>query len=238
VANTLNLPRNGAVGFIGLLGSLQLFVHYLPRSPILRRAKESGPRAHWYRRDDLRGLIAAYIKEHDMPVRDFIANFAGLSGTRARADVLAQAKIKGSHLSDLVQGGDVDMTAVKRLLEAMRQYSKPVQPTRLGKIGQEHLKSHLERLGGQDFKYYYKAFFDEDSLPAVVEIAFAVKQKADENARRILGLNWSPVLKVPSGAISEALAECNIQETDPVIYLIHVARPRFEFTDHGKGAIA
>jgi DNA topoisomerase VI subunit B len=193
--------------------------------------------AHWYRPDDLRALCAAYIKEHDMPVRDFIANFAGLARTPTRAKVLAQARIKGNHLSDLVTGGDVNMTAVSRLLEAMRAHSKPVQPMRLGVIGQEHLKAHLESLGGQNFKYYRKAFIADD-LPAVVEVAFAVKQKADENARRIIGLNWSPVLKVPSGAISEALAECNIQETDPVIYLIHVAQPRLEFADHGKGAIA
>jgi hypothetical protein len=35
--------------------------------------------AHWYRTDDLRALIAAHITERDMPVRDFISNFAGLA---------------------------------------------------------------------------------------------------------------------------------------------------------------
>jgi DNA topoisomerase VI subunit B len=194
--------------------------------------------AHWYRPADLRALIAAYIKEHDMPVRDFVQNFAGLARNRVRADVMAQANIKGSHLSDLVKGGDVNMAAVNRLLEAMRAHSKPVQPMRLGVIGQEHLKAHLESLGGQNFKYFRKAFVAEDDLPVVVEIAFATFRDANQNARRIIGLNWSPVLKVPSGALSEAIAGCNIQETDPVIYLIHVTQPRLEFADHGKGALA
>jgi len=194
--------------------------------------------AHWYRPGDLRALIAAYIHEHDMPVRDFVQNFAGLARNRVRADVITEARINGSHLSHLLQGNDVNMTAVSRLLEAMRNHSKPVQPNRLGVIGQEHRKAHLESLGGQNFKYNRQAYIGEDDLPLVVEIAFATFKDANRNARRIIGLNWSPVLKVPSGAIGEAIGGCNIQETDPVIYVIHLAQPRLEFTDHGKGALA
>jgi DNA topoisomerase VI subunit B len=194
--------------------------------------------AHWYRTDDLRALIAAHITERDMPVRDFISNFAGLARTRIRADVLAAARINGSHLSDLVRGNDVDIKAVNRLLDAMREHSKPIPPKRLGVIGQDHLARYFESLGAGNFKYDRKTFIDNDGLPVVLEIAFATKANADENARRIFGLNWSPIFKIPSGEIGDAISDCQIQNCDPVIYLIHAARPRFEFTDHGKGSIA
>jgi len=194
--------------------------------------------AHWYRPDDLRALIAAHINERDMPVRDFVANFAGLARTDVRSDVLAVAKLGGSYLSDLVRDGDVDMKKAERLLAAMRDHSKPVQPNRLGVIGQDHLSRYFESLGAQNFKYYKKMFIDDEGLPVVVEIAFGTKICAAQTARRIFGLNWSPVLRVPSGEIGEAINNCLIQNDDPVIYLVHAARPRFDFLDHGKGAIA
>jgi DNA topoisomerase VI subunit B len=194
--------------------------------------------AHWYRDVELRGLIAAHISERDLPVRDFVSNFAGLTRNQVRADVLAAAKVKGSHLSDLVRGDDVDMAAVRRLLDAMRDHSKPVQPTRLGVIGQDHLARYFESLGASNFKYDRKAFIDNDGLPVVLEIAFATKPDAAKSSRRIFGLNWSPVFKIPSGEIGEAISSCQVRSDDPVVLLIHVARPRFEFTDHGKGAIA
>jgi len=194
--------------------------------------------AHWYRPEDLRGLIAAHITERDMPVRDFTSNFAGLARNRVRADVLTAAGVKGTHLSDLVRGGDVDMAAVRRLLGAMQEHSKPVQPKRLGIIGEDHLKRYSESLGANNLKYHRKAFIDNDGLPVVLEIAFATKPDAAESSRRIFGLNWSPVFKIPSGEIGEAISGCQVESDDPVILLIHAARPRFEFTDHGKGAIA
>jgi DNA topoisomerase VI subunit B len=195
---------------------------------------------HWYRPEDLRALVAAHITERDLPVRDFIANFAGLARTRTRADCLAAAKINGSHLSDLVKGDDVDMAAVQRLLDAMRRYSKPLQPTRLGLIGQDHLKSHFASLGASEntFKYQKRPFIDDDGLPVVLETAFAVQPRADAISRRIVGLNWAPIFKIPSGAIGEAISSCQVDSDDPVILLIHAARPRFEFTDHGKGSLA
>jgi DNA topoisomerase VI subunit B len=192
--------------------------------------------AHWYRDVDLRGLIAAHISERDLPVRDFVSNFAGLTRNRVRADVLTAAGVKGTRLSDLVRGGDVDMAAVRRLLDAMQEHSKPVQPKRLGIIGEDHLKGYFESLGANNLKYHRKAFIDNDGLPVVLEIAFATKSDAGESSRRIFGLNWSPVFKIPSGEIGEAISGCQVESDDPVVLLIHAARPRFEFTDHGKGA--
>jgi DNA topoisomerase VI subunit B len=193
--------------------------------------------AHWYRPEDLRALVAAHITERDLPVRDFVSNFAGLARTRVRADVLAAAKIRGSHLSDLVRGDDVDMAAMKRLLGAMQRYSKPVQPKRLGVIGQDHLKTYFESLGAKRVEYHKKAATDKGGLPVVVEMAFAVRP-AGASSKYIFGLNWSPIFKTPSGEIGEAISNAQVERGDPVIVLIHAARPRFEFTDHGKGSIS
>jgi hypothetical protein len=195
--------------------------------------------AHWYRPEDLRALIAAHICERDLPLRDFVGSFEGLARTQVRAAVLNVARLSGNHLSDLVQGGDVNMPAVTRLLEAMQSHSRPVQPKRLGCLGQEHLRRHFESLGvSKGFKYHRKAFEDDEGLPVVVETAFGVRPNSAEGSRRIIGLNWSPVFKIPSGAIGEAISDCHVNPFDPVVLLIHVARPRFEFTDHGKGALA
>jgi hypothetical protein len=195
--------------------------------------------AHWYRPNDLRALIAAHICERDLPLRDFVGGFEGLARTRVRADVLSSAKLKGSHLSDLVNGQDVDMASVTRLLGAMQAASRPVQPKRLGALGKDHLLQHFASLGAtKGFKYDKKAFYDDEGLPVVVETAFAIQPDAEARSRRIIGLNWSPIFKIPSGAIGEAIGSCQVNSNDPVVLLVHAARPRFEFTDHGKGALA
>ncbi|MGO9056944.1 MAG: hypothetical protein ACLQU2_06090 [Candidatus Binataceae bacterium] len=193
---------------------------------------------HWYRPADLRALIAAYINESDRPVRDFVAEFAGLSRTQVRKAVLEDAGITAGRLSDLVRDGDVDMGAVERLRDAMIKHSKPVAPERLGVIGKAHIEAALTRngcIGG--FEYHKAAAIDEeDGLPCVLELAFGLNKK---NGRRlIVGMNWAPVFKIPSGAIEDALNHGLVQRHDPVVFFIHLVKPRFAFTDHGKGALA
>jgi DNA topoisomerase VI subunit B len=194
--------------------------------------------AHWYRPADLRALIAAYINESDRPVRDFIAEFAGLSRTQVRKAVLQEAGITATRLADLVRDGDVDMVAVERLRDAMLKYSKPIAPERLGVIGKAHIEAALTRNGCTGGFNYHKtaAIDDADGLPCVLETAFGMNEK---NGRRlIVGMNWAPVFKIPSGAIADALNHCLVQPHDPVILFIHLVKPRFAFTDHGKGALA
>jgi hypothetical protein len=213
-------------------------VRHTATAPGWRKWRTDEPTSpHWYLPDDMRNLIAAHIRERDLPLRDFVAQFDGLKRNRSRADVLSQAKLKGTHLSDLVKGDDVDMLAVTRLLEAMRANSRPVHPRRLGVIGQDHLQRTVEALGGNNFTYVKKVNFDADGLPVVVEIGFAIKKDAAERSRRIIGLNWSPTFKVPSREVGEAINGCQVSASDPVILVLHAARPRFAFADQGKGAL-
>jgi hypothetical protein len=56
-------------------------------------------------------------------VRDFLANFRGLKGTRARMQVLADAALaRGMRLEELAdrRRGAFDQDALRRLLDAMR----------------------------------------------------------------------------------------------------------------------
>jgi DNA topoisomerase VI subunit B len=212
--------------------------HFPASNPAWRKWRTDHPTsAHWYRPADLRALIAAYINEGDRPTRDFIAEFAGLSGTQVRKRVLTEAGITASRLSDMVVAGDVDMSMVERLLDVMRRNSKPVEPSRLGIVGRQHLESAMKRRGDVGgFEYHKAVQIDDEGLPCVLEIAFGMKTEGSRDL--ILGTNWSTVFKIPSGAIANALNNCRVQTHDPVILLIHQARPRFAFTDHGKGAIA
>jgi len=205
-----------------------------------RKWRTSDPTsAHWYRPQDLRELIAAYIRDGKrVTLRDFVGEFDGLAGTQYRKRVLAEAELTDACLADLVSDGDLDMARVERLLKVMQHVSRPVKPERLGVIGQNNLDRVLIEHGVEEgFEYGKEAKIDDDGLPYVVEIAFGVGNGEDER-KLIIGLNNSPVFKVPSGHLSDALTACHVQEFDPVVLLIHLSRPRFAFTDHGKGAIA
>jgi DNA topoisomerase VI subunit B len=195
---------------------------------------------HWYQAEHLRALIAAHINGADRFVRDFVGEFAGLSGTVVRKTVLAEAGISaGKRLSDFVVKGDIDMKLVERLLAAMRRHSRPVEPKRLGIIGKDHIEAAFKRMKAEGFKYFQQSdLADEQGLPCLVEIGFAMRTDEVERRRLILGINWAPIFKVPSGAMSEALNNCRVQSNDPVILLIHMARPRWGFLDHGKGSIS
>ena len=54
----------------------------------------------------------------------------------------------------------------------------------------------------------------------------------------IVGLNWSPVIgAIPDATMRGALQQARVDEQDPVIIFIHIARPRMAFSDRGKTRI-
>jgi DNA topoisomerase VI subunit B len=213
--------------------------HFPASDPEWRKWRTDQPTsAHWYRVSDLRNLIAAYLAEGDRPVRDFLAEFHGLSGTQTRSKVLAASGITGTHLRHFVIEGKVDVSKVTCLLAAMREHSRPIKPQYLGSIGKTHLEKALNAAGAEGCRYWKKEDIDEEGLPFVIETAFGVREDEKRARRLIVGLNWAPIFKVPSGIIAEALSSCRVEDTDPVVWLIHLVRPRFAFTDHGKGALA
>lgn len=194
--------------------------------------------AHWYNEETLRDLVAAYITRErntgtEKTVRDFVAEFRGLSGTQKRKAVTEGWS--GHRLRDFVVDGDVDPAFVRELLRRMQAASAAPPAKALGKIGREHLTAWMLSQGvcGDSIQYIAKS--GVDGLPFVLEMAFGINDD-DESTRRIVtGLNWSPVIGGdPEPTLRAAISEARLDPHDPVTMVVHIVRPRFRFTDRGK----
>ena len=149
--------------------------------PAWRKWTPSSPTCpHWYRLDDIERLIGAYLThdaQHDggRTVRDFLAEFKGLTSTVKQKKVLSELGLARVPLSALANGDDLDHVRVARLLAAMRTYTRPVKPAALGVIGEDHIRARIEEHGIRpgSFDYRKKLSLGEDGLPQVTEIAFA-----------------------------------------------------------------
>jgi hypothetical protein len=200
--------------------------------------------AHWYNEFQLRDLIAAYIyaergrdESKAKTVREFVTEFRGLSGT-AKGVKITEG-FKGVYLRDLEKNGDIDMAALTKLLTAMKANSFPVKGHQLGFIGEAHLKGWAEANIGivpTSWKYFKsQGIDDKDGLPFTVEIVFALKTDTEKAHRTVVtGMNWSPTIGTPADEISEIIGLQRIGPQQPVLQIIHLAKPKFQFTDRGK----
>jgi hypothetical protein len=222
--------------------------------------------AHWYEQRHLERLIGAYITHEreagaDRLVSELLAEFDGLSGSGKRTKVLTEAGLKRVRLSEFVVDGRLDSGRIARLLAPMQAHTRPVNPKRLGLIGEDHLKQRLLAMGvrPESFRYAQKVSggksknsqpaTDEESklseLPWVVESAFGWLGKEAEDERKIcVGANWSAAIKNPFrsfGATGEGLethlADLRATWSEPVVFVLHLAHPRVEYTDRGKSAL-
>jgi len=195
---------------------------------------------HWYTTETLRSLIAGYISKEQSggesrTVREFISEFRGLSRTDKQKEL--PEKFKDVYLHDLIKDRDIDLESVKDLLEVMKGLSTAPKPAILGIIGKEHLKNWLIKYEGiteNSFNYVKTVGFEND-LPHVLEVAFGIHEKDERSI--VTGLNWAPCLESPMEDLDYLLGKMRIDESDPVSVIVHIARPRFEFVDRGKGRI-
>ena len=80
-------------------------------------------------------------------------------------------------------------------------------------------------------------------MPHVLEAAFGYL--GGQGARRIYtGANWSAAIKNPFRAfgasgegLDTVLAKLYVSRAEPVVYVLHLACPRVEYTDRGKSAL-
>jgi hypothetical protein len=222
--------------------------------------------AHWYSLAHLKRLVGACAtadrdRQADRLVSDLITQFDGFSGSARRTKVLAAAGLKRSRLSALVAGDQFDDVALEKLLAALKQHSKPVTPQRLGLIGEDHLRQRLLAMGVQpeSFRYEKKLGGGKSKnsqteaddkpcsfeLPSVLECAFGWLGKDARDERKICtGANWSGAINNPFrtfGATGEGLettlAELRARRNEPVVFVLHLACPRIEYTDRGKSAL-
>jgi hypothetical protein len=81
-------------------------------------------------------------------------------------------------------------------------------------------------------------------LPWVVESAFGYRGEHGESRSIATGANWSAAISNPFrsfGATGEGLesvlADMRAGRNEPIVFSLHLAHPRVEYTDRGKSAI-
>jgi hypothetical protein len=225
--------------------------HWEATDPAWRKWRPCWPTSpHWYELRHLRRLIAAYIthdRDHgeDRLVSQFVAEFDGLTGSAKRTQVLEACGLKRARLSCFVVDGRLDDAGVAKLLAVMQAHSRPVKSRRLGIIGPHHFMARFKQLGIVAESFGYQKMLAKDGLPQVLETVFAYRGDNAVNERLIYsGANWSAAIKNPfqsfgtSGeGLEAALNQQRVGRAEPVIFAIHAAQPRIEYTDRGKSAL-
>ena len=209
--------------------------------------------AHWYEQQHLERLIAAYIthdqdRTTDRSVRELVKEFRGLSGSAKQKKVLEATGLARTNLSALANGDGLQHDLTAKLLAAMVEHSKPIKPAQLGVIGKDHIAKRFADMGVEMESFQYKkvAEVDDDGLPMVLETAFGWRgEDSDDRRRMITGVNWSPGIVNPfrrlGSAYGDGLAAMLEKQYagsgEPIVFLLHCACPRVQYTDRGKSAV-
>jgi hypothetical protein len=141
----------------------------------------------------------------------------------------------------------------------MQRHTRPIKSPVLGIIGEEHLKERLLAMGvkPESFRYSKKlakpkckesqSAHDEKAsfIPWVLESAFGwLGQDAVDSRKIYSGANWSAAIKNPfrsfgstGEGLETALADMRVKSSEPIVFVLHLAHPRLEYTDRGKSAL-
>ena len=155
-----------------------------------------------------------------------------------------------------MDGDRLDRDRIGALLAAMVRHTRPVPSDRLGVIGDDHLRARLLAMGvePESFRYSRKAAKCKTArsgggeranfIPWVLESAFGYLGDAADRRRIYTGANWSAAIGNPFrtfGETGEGLetvrADMWATSGEPVVFVLHLAHPRVEYTDRGKSAI-
>ena len=205
---------------------------------------------HWYDAPRLARLIAAHIayaEDHEIPcptVREFVAEFRGLSGTTKGKAICETVEASGRTLAEFYGEGR-DLERIASLLKAMQGRSRPVKPRDLGVIGRDHLACFVAAAGGDPDSFAY--YLEEQTVggvPYLAEVAFAHAPDA-ETRTLVTGLNFSPSIGRnpfrslgPVQSLDGLLSGQLAGPGEPVIVCVHLTAPRLDFLDRGKSAVA
>jgi DNA topoisomerase VI subunit B len=97
-----------------------------PTDPDWQKWLPSWPTSpHWYSANALSNLIGAYVSNgsREKSVREFVSEFAGLTGSAKQKRVTEASGLGGLWLADLVTANAIDPEKCSRLLTAMRAES-------------------------------------------------------------------------------------------------------------------
>jgi hypothetical protein len=232
------------------------FINVKATSPHWEKWRPCNPTSpHWYDESRLQRYMAAHVARdrdlgHHRTVREFIAEFRGLSGTALQRKVLADVGCSHQSLAQFFGVEQVNRAGIATLLAAMRKYSKPVKPKHLGVIGVGHLKHRFLAAGGnlETFKYQRRNGMTPDGIPYVVEFAFGMHQSGFEGAyvprKFVTGANWSAGINNPfrrfgstGEGLENTLAKVRVNSRQPVICALHLASAYIQYADRGKSSI-
>ena len=223
--------------------------------------KKWGPRnptsAHWYDSTRLQRYLAAHVsRDRDLgrrrTVREFIAEFRGLSGTAVQRKVLEEVGCSHKSLAQFFGVDHVNRAGIDKLLASMRKHTKPIAAKHLGIIGADHLKRRFLAAGGNvdTFEYQQRKGMTDEGIPYVIEFAFGLhqsglKQGAAAIPRKfICGANWSVGIENPfrsfgstGEGLENTLATVRANASQPVICALHLASAYLQYADRGKSSI-
>ena len=212
--------------------------------------------AHWYDQTRLQRYLAAHVARdrdlrRDRTVREFIAEFRGLSGTAVQRKVLEEVGCSHQSLAAFFGAEQVNRAGIAKLLASMRKHSKPVAAKHLGVIGEDHLKERFLAAGGNvdTFKYQQRKGATSEGIPYIVEFAFGLHQSGltqgtSVSRKFITGANWSVGINNPFRAfgstgegLESTLARVRASANSPVICALHLASAYIQYADRGKSSI-
>jgi hypothetical protein len=222
--------------------------------------KKWGPRnptsPHWYDETRLQRYLAAHVardrdRRRNRTVREFIAEFRGLSGTAVQRKVLEEVGCSHQSLAAFFGAEQVNRAGIAKLLAAMRKHTKPVAAKHLGVIGENHLKQRFLAAGGNadTFKYQQRKGATSEGIPYIVEFAFGLHQAglaqgASISRKFITGANWSVGISNPFRAfgstgegLENTLSKVRANASQPVICALHLASAYLQYADRGKSSI-
>jgi DNA topoisomerase VI subunit B len=236
----------------------EIFVDVAATDPAWKKWKPRNPTsAHWYNETRLQRYLAAHVaRDRDLrrhrTVREFIAEFRGLSGTAVQRKVLDDVGCSHQSLAQFFGIDTVNRKGIAKLLAAMRKYSKPVAPKHLGIIGAEHFKQRFLAAGGNadTFKYQQRKGATSEGIPYIVEFAFGLHQSGLTQdgttifRKIVTGANWSVGINNPFRAfgstgegLESTLAKVRANASQPVICVLHLASAYVQYADRGKSSI-
>jgi DNA topoisomerase VI subunit B len=234
------------------------FINVKATNPTWEKWRPRNPTSpHWYDESRLQRYLAAHVaRDRDLgqhrTVREFIAEFRGLSGTAVQRKILAEVGCSHKSLAHFFGVEHVNRAGIAKLLVAMRKYSKPVAPKHLGAIGIEHLKQRFLAAGGNidTFKYQCRKGMIDDGIPYIVEFAFGLHQSGLSrdglalSRKFVTGANWSAGINNPfrrfgstGEGLENTLAKVRANASQPVICALHLASAYIQYADRGKSSI-
>ena len=165
---------------------------------------------HWYDESRLQRYLAAHVaRDRDLgqhrTVREFIAEFRGLSGTAIQRKILTEVGCSHQPLSAVLRRRSGQSRWHRQAARGNEEAQQAGAPKHLGVIGREHLKQRFLAAGGNadTFKYQQRKGLTDEGIPYVVEVAFGLHQSGLSQGGRgasrkfVTGANWSAGITNP-----------------------------------------